>query len=250
MKTTEVELNDNLQIEILDDPNPLAYPSRVDDILEDRFLIAWPTHRGVRVPFHTGQELRVSFLRKDAVYSFQATVEEKMQRPLPRLVLHPSDQPQRLQRRSYFRVQVHWLIELVATAPSATASSATAAPSADPNAETLVARFKAHTHDLSGSGLSVRHASAIPIGSVFETRLIVPEELPALNLLCEVVRNEALGPDTGYIVGLRYLSITERQRSRIILHLTRAQRKGTSPGALIAFRGQDLAVINFLELQP
>ena len=221
METTEVELNDNLQIEILDDPNPLAYPSRVDDILEDRVLIAWPTHRGVRVPFHTGQELRVSFVRKDALYSFQATVEEETQRPLPRLVLHPSDQPQRLQRRSYFRVQVHWLIELVNTAPSDTAA---------PNVDTsVVAHFKAHTHDLSGSGLSVRHASAIPIGSVFETRLIVPEELPALNLLCEVVRNEALGPDVGYIVGLRYLSITERQRSRIIRHLMRAQRKGTFP---------------------
>ena len=85
-----VEINDLIWVGLPDEQNSLMYRSRVEDMKDDRVIVAWPTDAGVRIPIREQQRLAVAFARQDAVYSFSAVVEDRSQVPIPQLALRPT----------------------------------------------------------------------------------------------------------------------------------------------------------------
>jgi c-di-GMP-binding flagellar brake protein YcgR len=153
-------------------------------------------------------------VRQDAVYAFRAVVEQRSQLPIPRLELRPTGCAERIQRRQYFRVKVSMPVELIGN---------------NVDASGLVAHLRSRTHDVSGSGISIRHPDPIPVGTVFETRLILPGELPPVKAVSKVVQSVlALSDRNVYHVGMHFLTIKEADRSRIIRVLFRIQQSAVS----------------------
>jgi len=216
MKETAVDVNDLLQIKFPDDPQALSCQSRVDDIVREKILIAWPTEHGVFVPIRQNQILTISFVRDDAVYTFTAIVEEADRIPFPRLAVRAAGPCERIQRRQFFRAKLVAPVEFIGQVASSNPGES--APKA--------ISFKAHTYDLSGSGLSIRQKASIPTGTVLEAKLTLPGEQSSIKVLCKVVHCSNLNASTEeslYHLGMHFLSIKEHDRTLIVRHVFRSQ---------------------------
>ena len=215
MQPEFVEVNELLQVSVVDDPDKRAYPSRVEDIAGQRVSIAWPTDSGMRIPFHTGEKLSLTYVRQDAVYGVEVMVDDTIHSPIPILLVHSISAVQRLQRREFVRVATMLAIEL--------AGKVDLPETAATRDEVLI--IKTHTIDISGGGVAIQHKWPLPVGTVFEIRLSLPGASP-LKLLAKVVRHEPrldAYQTRLFRIGLMFLSIPEKARSRIIRYVLEVQ---------------------------
>jgi c-di-GMP-binding flagellar brake protein YcgR len=218
MKEPAVDVNDLLQIRFPDDPLAISCQSRVDDTIEGKILIAWPTELGVHVPIHQHQILTISFIRDDAVYTFTAIVEETQTIPFPQLAVRAAGPCERIQRRQFFRAKLVVPVDFFGQAASSDQGESTP----------KVLSFKAHTYDLSGSGLSIRQKTSVPTGTVLEAKLMLPGEQSVIKVLCKVVHCSNLNASTEeslYHLGMHFLSIREPDRTLIVRHVFRSQMR-------------------------
>ncbi len=219
-KEVRIEVNDLLQVQLPDDPASLSLRSRVDDISGDRVFIAWPTDLGIRVPIHKHQTLTLCFTRDDAVYAFTGIVEHMWRTPLAQLSLLVIGPPQRIQRRQFFRVKSILPVEFFGELPGV---------DRDDPAPKIIA-IQTHTHEISGSGLAIRHRCSIPAGTLLDTKLAVASENSKMKILCKVVHASQICAQTDsslYHVGMFFLSIREADRTRIVRHVFRVERNRT-----------------------
>lgn len=215
-KTVSLEVNDLLQIQFPEDPQSLSCRSRVDDIVQDRIQIAWPTDHGVLMPIGRNQTLTISFVRDDAVYAFNGIVEELVRAPRPTLLIASVGQPERIQRRQFFRVKAYLPIELVGEQVCYV----------DDNPVTKAIAIRSLTCEISGSGLAIRHDKSIAPGTLLDCKLMVPRERKPLAILCKVVHSSPVGScddTTQYHIGMYFLSIREADRTRIVRHVFRVE---------------------------
>jgi c-di-GMP-binding flagellar brake protein YcgR len=218
MKQVRAEVNELVQIQAVDDPNSRTYHSRVEDASDERISISWPTEAGMRIPFHKKENLFLSFTRQDAVYGFHASVTETIQGPIPMLILHATGEIQRIQRREYVRV-----ISLVPVELSAVMTTPSNSEDSQPN----VLSIRTNTVNISGGGIAIHHKSPVPLGIIFQLALTLPGHHEPLQLSARVVRNEAredVNKNRFFLVGLQFLSIPERLRSRIVRHVFDVQK--------------------------
>jgi c-di-GMP-binding flagellar brake protein YcgR len=218
MRDINLEINDLVQVRCHGDDSVSAYPSRIDDVGEGRVVLSWPTDRGIRIPIHRDQTLALFFVREDAVYSYEGMVEERVITPIPKIVVQLVGSAQRIQRREYFRVRVMLPVELLGTIESS-------GPPIDIRDSIL--HIQTHTTDLSGAGLAFQYRRAIPIGTVFETKLTLERDIPPLKLLSKVVSADSvrgLNDRRAFHIGLIFMGITEGDRSRIVRHVFKTQQ--------------------------
>ncbi len=217
MKQIAAEVNDLLQIQVPDDPNSLSYRSRVNDIVQGRLLVPWPTDGGVPIPIHQNQTLTISFVRDDAVYTFSGIVEDRKREPSALLWVRPAGAPERIQRRHFFRVKSTLPLELLGQQQSLEREDA--APRS--------ISIKAQTFDISGSGLSIRHRDSVPAGTLLDCKLMLPEDRSAIKILCKVAHSERISSSTEeplYHIGMFYLSIKDADRTRIVRHVFKVEQ--------------------------
>ncbi len=205
---------------MMDAPDSLTYPSRVNDLAEGCIVIAWPTDRGVRLPIREQQQIWMSFVRQDAAYAFGGIVEQREQHPIPQLRVRPSGVAERIQRRQYFRVRTAVAVEMIGNRPDRS-----------PGQPDSAIHLRTHTYDLSGSGIGIRGDAPFPEGTTLEVKLTLPAELPIIKIVAKVVHSEIVpgsAPDKPtYHTGIYFLSITEPDRSRIIRYVFRVQQMVT-----------------------
>jgi len=218
MKDISLEINDLVQVRCHGDESASAYPSRVDDAVGRRVTLSWPTDRGIRVPIHKDQSVALFFIREDAVYSYEGIVEERVITPIPRVVVHLVGSEQRIQRREYFRVRVMLPVELLGAVET----------SGKPiDIRDSILHIQTLTSDLSGAGFAFHHRTAIPIGTVFETKLTLENDIPPLQLLSRVVSADSvrgLNDRRAFHIGLIFIGITEDHRSQIVRHVFKIQQ--------------------------
>lgn len=217
LKQAPIEINELLQVKMMEASDSLTYPSRVNDLVEGCLVIAWPTDRGVRLPIREQQQIWMSFVRQDAAYAFGGIVEEREQYPIPQLRVRPSGEPERIQRRQYFRVRTVVAVEMIGNRPDM-----------PPGKPESAIHLRTHTYDLSGSGIAIRGDAPIPEGTTLEVKLTLPAELPPIKIVAKVVHSEILAGSAldkpTYHTGIYFLSITEPDRSRIIRYVFRVQQ--------------------------
>ena len=100
---TVLNVNDLLRVHIPDDPDPVRYLSRIEDISEGKLVMAWPTSRGIRLAVHRDQILELSFVRDGGAFSFNGLVDQTNLDPLPQITVIQSSAVMHIQRRQDFR---------------------------------------------------------------------------------------------------------------------------------------------------
>jgi c-di-GMP-binding flagellar brake protein YcgR len=216
---SQITINDILQVRIMDDPNPVTYYSRIDDISEGKLVIAWPTNGGIRLILHRDQMLDFYFVRDATPHTFSGLVDETRNEPLPQITVILSSAVSQVQRRQNYRIKCLLPVEIVGNIKE------------DPRSEATTAlKLKTVSNDLSASGISVRFAKRIPEGAVVDIKLSLPDDGPTISIPCTVVYSEYLTENQIlYRTGLHYLALSEAERARIVRYVYRTQLQGLHP---------------------
>jgi len=109
MSSPDKNLNVNQNIELLVPEGPYqgSYNSKVSDITEDEIMIMSVYKREERIPLRKGLEVAVLYEGDSAFYSLKTEIIDRVRDPIPLLILKRTDEVNRIQRRSYFRLQVN-----------------------------------------------------------------------------------------------------------------------------------------------
>lgn len=214
-----ITINDILQVRLMDDPNSATYHSRIDDVSEGKLVLAWPTHHGVRLILHRDQILDFYFVRDQKPHMFSGLVDDARHEPLPQITIILSSPVSEVQRRQNFRVKCLIPVEIEGEIRE------------DPRSDaTTVLKVKTVSNDLSASGLSVRFSKRIPEGSLVNIKLTLPDDGPPIHLPCSVIYSDYLTENQIlYRTGIRYLTINEAERARIVRYVYRTQLQGLRP---------------------
>ncbi len=214
-----VSINEILQVRIMDDPDSPTCYSRINDIVEGRLVIAWPTHRGTRMILHRDQMLTFFIMRGDEPHEFGGLVDElDPSTKLPQIKVILGNSIIRVQRRQNYRIKTMIPVEI-------------AAQMRDPKDGSLLSfAFQTTTWDLSAGGISIRYARRIPEETPVEVKIALPDEGPIIKLPCRIIYSEALPENVSlYRTGMCYLAITERERARIVRFVYRTQLNSLRP---------------------
>jgi len=212
----DLHVHDLISVKVLGD-HPRTYRSRIEELREDKVIIAWPTENGVGVPVYQNERLLISITRKGSIYGFEAVVEALELAPLALITLQAEGPPEFIERREDVRVNARLPVTLGAKIVSI--SSYRDAPQ-----DGVIIR--SHTLTISAGGFTFKHQSDIPSGIPFDVSLALPDEPKTVNLEAKVVRSEPYGSAAGghlFEIGLTYLRITERARARIVRYVFKAQ---------------------------
>lgn len=220
MSELPIKINDLVQVRILGEEPRSTYPSRVDDIIKDKMVLAWPTSSGVPIPIRNGQPVSLYFIREDAVYSFEAVIDESQREPIPKIALRQVGLIQRIQRRAYFRVRAMIPVQLTGIVKSKKSKK---------NDVDDTLHIVTSTVDISGAGMAIHHSAPLPTDTIFETRLTIDNERPPLRLLARVVHSEPLiglvSERRVYHIAFFFVAITEAQRRQIVRRCFRIQQE-------------------------
>jgi c-di-GMP-binding flagellar brake protein YcgR len=212
-------VNELLQVQRPGDPTPGNYRSRIEDIVEEKLVVAWPSDGGLRLPVHPDQMLGFSLVRAGNAYYFSGLVDSATDTPLPLVTVIVSSAIQRVQRRQDFRIKCLIPIELVGALPNS--------PTSSPDASPAMLRLKTHTYDLSASGVAIRSETLIPDGTLPEVRLSLPDGGPAMKILCRVTHCSVVPENPNmYHAGIQFIDINEKEKARIVRFVYRTQLKG------------------------
>jgi c-di-GMP-binding flagellar brake protein YcgR len=211
-----ISINDTLQVRIAEEEKSATYYSRINDIVDGKLVIAWPTNAGIRLMARRDQILNFSFMSNGGPSAFTGLIDETFLDPMPQIVIILSSAVTRVQRRQNFRIKC--LIPLEITG-SINENPQDAAPSP--------LYIQTTVYDLSAGGLAVRYAKRIPEGSQVEIKLAMPDDKPAIKAPCRVIYSEALAENTKlYRTGMMYLALAEADRARIVRYVYRTQLSG------------------------
>lgn len=214
-----VTVNELVQVRIEGDADPSGYYSRVQDVVDGKLIIAWPTHNGIRMPVHRDQVLELSFVRDTVAYSFSSLVDDTSFEPLPQMRIIPCGPVSTIQRRQSFRVKCMVPVEIVGTISN---------EGGDLNGgSNRIISIKTTTYDLSAGGLSLRHSTGVPENCLVEARFSLPDRGRLIKAPCRVIYSEELSTRKDlFHIGLCFLAISESDRARVFRHLFSLQLKG------------------------
>jgi c-di-GMP-binding flagellar brake protein YcgR len=203
----------------MDEPNPVTYYSRIDDISEGKLIIAWPTNGGIRMLLHTDQILDFYFIRQGTPHTFSGLVDETRFEPLPLLTIILSSAVSQIQRRQNFRIKCLIPVEIVCNTKENF-----------PGESESVLKIRTVSNDLSASGISIRFAKKIPEGTLVDIKLSLPDNNPPINIPGRVIYSEYLTENQIlHRTGIRYLALSEGERARIVRYVYRTQLQGLRP---------------------
>lgn len=214
--TAGLTINELLQVQIPDDPNPATYRSRIEDIVNNKLLAAWPTSGGIRLPVHRDQILRFSLVRNGNAYCFDGLVDSTTMDPLPQITIIFASDIQSVQRRQDFRIKCLIPIELTGLIPGS---------SKDKTLKPI--HLKTECCDISASGVSIRNSNMIPDGVLLDIKIGLPDKEPQVKVPCQVVHSEVSSDNSKlYHTGMQFLAISEKEKARIVRHVYRSQLRG------------------------
>jgi len=239
-------VNELLQVQCPDEGYAGIYRSRIEDIVEEKLMVAWPSDGGFRLPVHLDQMLDFSLVRNNNAYTFSGMVDGTSDEPLPLVTIIISSAIQRVQRRQDFRVKCLLPIEVIGTLPE-TSKEASKEPDAEApkpaelaeptpeaperpeasDARPVTLRLKTHTYDLSASGVSIRSEAVVPDGALLNVKISLPDDGPLMRIPCQATHCSVVPENPNiYHAGIRFLGIDEKDKARIVRFVYRTQLQG------------------------
>jgi c-di-GMP-binding flagellar brake protein YcgR len=197
--------------------HPASHRSRIEEVREERLIIAWPTENGVRIPVHEHETLRIAVSRKGSIFGFEAVVEALELAPLALITVHPQGPPRFIERREDVRVEARLPVTIGAKIVSISSYRQ------EPRNGAVI---RTHTLTISAGGFTFKHNAGMTPGSPFDVSLLLPDDPKPLTLAAKVVRSDSLPSSEGgrfFEIGMAYLRLTESVRSRIVRYVFKSQ---------------------------
>jgi c-di-GMP-binding flagellar brake protein YcgR len=214
LRNIPLSIHDLVEISVPEDEAAPLYSSRVEGLAEGELTLAWPSREGTPAPLDTDQVLAMCFTRDETAYNVHAIITELIPGDRPQITVHPVGATRRFQRREYCRVRSLVPIRLKGLLREG-------------DREGKSTHILTHTFDISGAGLSIHQSFPLPPGEVFEARILLAANKPAVKLQTRVVHCERISKELArpvYRVALSYIDVSEPQRRAIVRHVFEVQR--------------------------
>jgi len=205
-----LKINQNVEVVVEEGPYKGNYNSKVSDITEDEIMIMAIYKREEVVPLRKGIEVDILYEGDNAFYSLTTEIKGRVKNPIPTIILKQSENIERIQRRSYFRLQVNKKIKYLIIK--------------ELQEEEEQPDFKKTTAiDLSGGGLQMVLDEDLSL----RDRLLFNLDIDKLDKLVEgkIVRIAHNEDDYSKTAGVEFINIERQDRDKIISFLFNYQRK-------------------------
>jgi c-di-GMP-binding flagellar brake protein YcgR len=217
----QLQVDDRIQVATRKETtlNHATCLSRVSDIESGDYLIEWPASKGSLFPVEDQDILLISFYVQGWVYCFEACVVAKNSGHIPLLKIRQINPTRRIQRRDYVRVPA--AIEVVLNNRIVHTAIGESNPVDGPIS------ISTRTVNLSGGGFAICHSNALPVGTIFDVKLNIPEGKEPLYVTAKVVRSQPLNAPTGEVVhdiGFAFVELVEVIRRPILSYVIRRQQ--------------------------
>ncbi|MGI5911167.1 MAG: flagellar brake protein [Syntrophomonadaceae bacterium] len=107
MKIEDLKVNQLIEIEVLNGETTEYLPSRIEELKDKYIFISMPMSKGVLLPMHLGEEIKVILRGKSGTYGFSSKIVGRRKEPIPFLIIV---KPKKLisikQKRDYVRLTV------------------------------------------------------------------------------------------------------------------------------------------------
>jgi len=186
-------------------PDYAYYHSRVEFISHKRLVLAAPIKERQVVPVKPGEIITVNYWVGTKSYCFTSEVLQFTRDNLSTITVAWPCQVKRLYRRQFFRVGADLSLILAPTENKRI--------------------YHTKTLDVSGGGVLVKSPVRLQRNEYVEMQITLPKG-GVFDTLGRVVRVEEVksGKETGYLTGIEFAVIDERDRERIIAYVFERQR--------------------------
>lgn len=202
--------NKKVSIRVIEGEYQGNYNSRIEEINDDKMILALPFIGTVPVPIRAGERIVVYSATKDAVYGVVGEVIKRQLEPLPLLYVAITGNVERVQRRSYVRVPI--LLNVMYRIKGD---------------EKI---YTTYTKDVSGGGIKIVLPEPLRIRDILQVRLELPAPESPIDCEGEVVwtdKEEILSGnklEEILYAGVEFTLIDEKERERLIRFLFCYQR--------------------------
>jgi c-di-GMP-binding flagellar brake protein YcgR len=199
----KLKVHQTVQLNILDGQYKGNYYSTIEDLVGDEVVVV-ASPKGadkVAVPIKVGERINMFYWDSMAQYAFQARVIGRKDGGAPMLTLEKSSEVQRMQRRSYFRIQAR--IRVIFNIER------------DDDESVELQYYEGQTLNISGGGMLLSTSIKLAIGDNLPLKLCLSEQ-EGIVATGRVERLEYLASKGLYRAGVIYAAIHEHDRDKII----------------------------------
>lgn len=217
----KVKVNHKVELEIFEDPAKGVYSSRVDEVLDDRLAVAWPTVGGLPVEARVGSKVRVDCISGQAITRLLTEVLGRQRDPIPVLWVAIPDKIIRIQRRQFVRLDISVGVKFgILWAP-------------EPFDGPTPIMFEVKTRDISGGGLALVTEIRLMPKTQLDMVIDLPEKrISAVGEVVQIHQVETDGEISRYWLGVRFIGIDKSDREFIIKFIFREQIERRRRGLL------------------
>ncbi|MFZ7104615.1 MAG: flagellar brake protein [Peptococcaceae bacterium] len=195
------------------------YRTRVEDLNEDGFVIGMPIEKGILVPLYPDSTVIVWHWDNSASYAYYCKVKTRIFEPIPLVFLDWPHQVKKVQRRNFVRIPINITIEHKLVVKG--------------EAQTQDNKFiKSLTRDLSGGGTQFISKIKYNKGDILEIKLHLYDDLVCAKARVMWVFNEISNDTERFLVGIKFMDISEKTRDSIIKFVFAKQRELIKKGVL------------------
>jgi c-di-GMP-binding flagellar brake protein YcgR len=207
MTASKIKLSINSKIEIIE--NGETYRSNVQDVSDKAIVIDIPISGNKYYLLHEGLTIEFFTCIKKEFYKCRATViAKRSQSNLQLALLSAPEVLERIQRREYFRLPISLDVKYYPLPEGRVFTQLSDVPQGY-----FKEMIKTFTVDLSGGGAKIVTREKLSPNRFVLINLSIPEEI---FILCSVVRTETDVINKNYKVALKFISLDEKDREKII----------------------------------
>jgi c-di-GMP-binding flagellar brake protein YcgR len=215
MSDLTLAINDIIQIGIPCGQARTTFPSRVEDLRGESYVVAWPTGDNGLLEVSPPLLVSLFFVRERTVWMIEGLVREAVVGPIPVLVIEPSGIARRVERRDDFRIRTP--VPVVLTEKVVSLSSF--------RHSREVSAIRTCTTTLSAGGFTIRHCVPMATGTLVDASLVLPEKPEPLYVAAKVVRCSLSAPagEDRFEVGFAFAHLPEAARALLVRFVFRTQ---------------------------
>ncbi|MDA8233825.1 MAG: PilZ domain-containing protein [Clostridia bacterium] len=213
-----LDIRQLVEVELIEDENPVVYRSRVENITNSCIVLGAPMEGGRPVPMPPGTKIRVNYYDDNATYTFDSSVIERNMGTLLQISIDRPTSIKRTQRRNFVRINTKLPVSYNIIN--------------DEMSEAAIFQ-QGITLDISGGGIRFQTSVFLPEGTVVELKVDIQGH-GQISALGKVIRTISSGEKEkkSYLIGVQFMIIEEKDRDKIIRHIFDKQRELRQRGLL------------------
>lgn len=205
------------RVEFYMDEDPAAYSSRIEDIIDNKLIVAMPMDsRRVPIIPAVGTRLYGKIITKTCAYRFFSIYRDKASMPIPVWHIDKPATVERFQNRGFVRVRVSVPMKYQLMNEDGS----------------LQEPVESRTIDMSGSGLGFLCRERVHVGMKIAILINNIPGVGQLQLMSEIAQCRELNNDGDktYHVGVKIQNIDRLTQNRIVKYLFQVERANLAKG--------------------